>query len=299
MHKAHGCKTRMVFVTMKKYPHTINKNSAEKKEKILVEITKSVSSNGWTRRVKGVLTFATSLVVSITMLCSVSVGTALAAEEMAIPVPKSTSEPQASAELQIPVPKSIEETKVSNKTPVPIPISKEEKTQRELALLQDEYSGRDSYDVTQTLSEEQKEDLIRSVITEAEELRLAKMVYGEDRQNSLMERAATIWCAFNRADEWDKSISQVVVNSQFSGYYSSQKSPEWAVELARDVALRYALEKLGYEDVGRTLPEGYLYFSGSGGKNRFREEYRGRTYWDWDVTDPYDGEYDMMEYLAG
>ncbi len=147
------------------------------------------------------------------------------------------------------------------------------------------------------MTDEHKDLIIRSVISEEEELRLAKMVYGEDRQNSLMERSATIWCAFNRADAWEKSISSVVVTNQFHGYFPSQKSPEWAVELVRDVALRYGLEGLGYEDVGRTLPSDYLYFSGSGGSNRFRSTYSSKSYWDWDAVDPYDGEYDMMDYL--
>ncbi len=153
------------------------------------------------------------------------------------------------------------------------------------------------FDITD-MTDEHIDLLIRSVIDEDEEIRLAKMVYGEDRQNSLMERSATVWCAFNRSDEWDMPISSVVVNNQFHGYFPSQECPDWAVELVRDVALRYALEGLGYENVGRTLPSDYLYFSGSGGSNRFRTTYSSRSYWDWDAQDPYDGEYDMMELVG-
>lgn len=140
-----------------------------------------------------------------------------------------------------------------------------------------------------SLTDQHKEMLIRSVITEEEETKLAKMVYGEDRQNILMERAATIWCAFNRADAWGISIDEVITTNQFHGYFKGQKCPEWARELARDVALRYALEKLGYEDIGRVLPSDYLYFASNEGHNRFRQEYRSGIYWDWSYVDPYEG----------
>lgn len=35
------------------------------------------------------------------------------------------------------------------------------------------------------------------------------------------------------------------------------------------------LEKMGYIDVGRTLPSDYLYFSGNGKYNTYRTEYIG------------------------
>ncbi len=162
-------------------------------------------------------------------------------------------------------------------------------------VIQYEYDNTDETVLSvDKMTAEHLDFLIRSVITEEEETRLAKMVYGEDRENSLMERSATIWCAFNRAELWDMSISDVVTTGAFHGYFSGQKAPDWARELVRDVALRYALEQLGYEDVGRTLPKDYLYFAGGNGTNRFRTKDSGGEYWDWSAEDPYDGEHDMM-----
>lgn len=46
-------------------------------------------------------------------------------------------------------------------------------------------------------------------------------------------------------------------------------------ELARVTLARWELEKMGYIDVGRTLPSEYLYFSGNGEYNTYRTEYIG------------------------
>ena len=108
---------------------------------------------------------------------------------------------------------------------------------------------------------------------------------------SRAEQAAVVWCILNRVDAgtWGDTISQVVTYpSQFAWDPASPVEAEF-VELAEDVCRRWAAEKAGASDVGRTLPAGYLYFEGDGERNHFRTEWEkdwGRT-WDWSLPDPY------------
>ena len=108
---------------------------------------------------------------------------------------------------------------------------------------------------------------------------------------SRAEQAAVVWCILNRVDAgtWGDTISQVVTYpSQFAWDPASPVEAEF-VELAEDVCRRWAAEKAGASDVGRTLPAGYLYFEGDGERNHFRTEWekdQGRT-WDWSLPDPY------------
>lgn len=137
--------------------------------------------------------------------------------------------------------------------------------------------------------------LVRSVISEPDEEKLAKMLYGEDRtqrEDSRTKQAAVIWTVFNRIDDprWGNYVDSIVTHTQFTGYKYSNPVQDWAVEIVRDVALRYALEKAGYENVGRVLPHNYFFFADDGmGGNRFRTEYSGDyVYWDWSLESPYD-----------
>lgn len=151
----------------------------------------------------------------------------------------------------------------------------------------------------QSMTESHKELLIRSIISKEEETMLAKTVYGEDRDQNLMHRSAVIWSIFNRLDSdhyKENTIKELVTHNQFHGYFPSQKHPRWTHILVRDVALRYVLEKLGYENVGRTLPSDYLYFGGSTGVNRFRKHYKvDGHFWDWSCFDPYYGKYSFED----
>lgn len=128
--------------------------------------------------------------------------------------------------------------------------------------------------------------------TEAELELIAQTVWAEARGvESRAEQAAVVWCILNRVDAgtWGDTISQVVTYpSQFAWDPASPVEAEF-VELAEDVCRRWAAEKAGASDVGRTLPAGYLYFEGDGERNHFRTEWekdQGRT-WDWSLPDPY------------
>lgn len=93
------------------------------------------------------------------------------------------------------------------------------------------------------------------------------------------QRAAVIWCACNRADAWDMEIGDVFTVDQFHGLAIRGEVPEQHVELARDVLARWTLEAEGWVDVGRALPEKFLFFEGDGKINHFSTEYGGGKYW--------------------
>lgn len=93
------------------------------------------------------------------------------------------------------------------------------------------------------------------------------------------QRAAVIWCACNRADAWDMDIGDVLTVDQFHGLAIRGEVPTEHVELARDVLARWTLEAEGWQDVGRVLPERFLYFEGNGIVNLFSTEYGGGEYW--------------------
>ena len=93
------------------------------------------------------------------------------------------------------------------------------------------------------------------------------------------QRAAVIWCACNRADAWDMDIGDVLTVDQFHGLAIKGEVPAEHVELARDVLARWTLEAEGWQDVGRVLPNRFLYFEGDGRVNHFSTEYGGSEYW--------------------
>lgn len=93
------------------------------------------------------------------------------------------------------------------------------------------------------------------------------------------QRAAVVWCACNRADAWGMDIWDVLNVGAFHGLAIQGEVPEQHVEMARDVLARWALEAEGWVDVGRALPEQYLYFEGDGVRNHFSTEYGGGEYW--------------------
>lgn len=118
---------------------------------------------------------------------------------------------------------------------------------------------------------------------------IAKTLYGECRGCSMTQQAAVAWCILNRADNWGMGIIDVITApGQFGGY--SPNHPVWSelYDLAQDVLARWRRESNGETDVGRVLPREYMWFSGNGRVNIFRNAYRGGSVWDWSWESPYD-----------
>lgn len=126
--------------------------------------------------------------------------------------------------------------------------------------------------------------------TEDEAKALAQMVWGEARGvKSVTEQAACVWCVLNRCDEWGMTILEVVsAPYQFAGYDPDYPVDDELLALCEDVLTRYFSEKSGKTDVGRVLPPDYLFFSGDGQRNHFRNAYKGGEIWDWTLPSPYE-----------
>ena len=117
---------------------------------------------------------------------------------------------------------------------------------------------------------------------------LAQMAWGEARGCSDMEIAATMWCVCNRCDAWGLSIVEAVAApGQFAGWSSGNPLDDHIYKLAIDVLTRWELEKAGQADVGRVLPAAYLWFTGDGKHNAFRDAYQGGNVWDWSLPNVY------------
>lgn len=111
--------------------------------------------------------------------------------------------------------------------------------------------------------------------TEADVIALAQMLYGEARGCTVDNQMKCVWCVLNRVDDprFPNTIIGVLSQpSQFHGY--SPDFPVWdgLKDVALDVLTRWSLEKQGVT-VERELPNTYLWFTGDGTTNWFREVY--------------------------
>ena len=120
---------------------------------------------------------------------------------------------------------------------------------------------------------------------------IAKTLYGETRSDEIPtgQKAAVAWCILNRVDAgWGTIEDVVTAESQFTGYKASNPVWDSLRELTLDVLHRWAEEHDGAENVGRTLPAEYLYFTGDGDRNNFTKEWKsGEPKWDWSLESPY------------
>ena len=130
---------------------------------------------------------------------------------------------------------------------------------------------------------------------EADKLALARMVWGEARGCSTTEQAAVVWCALNRFDSGDPFYADcmtlydiVTQPAQFYGYDPENPVDPDILALVEDVLVRWMAERYCVGDVGRVLPAEYLYFTGDGRVNTFRDQYQGGNTWDWSLESPYE-----------
>ncbi len=122
---------------------------------------------------------------------------------------------------------------------------------------------------------------------------IALTIWGEARGCSKMEQAAVAWCILNRVDNenpyFPDTISGVVKQpSQFAGYSKYNPVEDDFLELAKDVLSRWEQEKNGETEVGRVLPDKYLYFGGNGKTNSFHTQDSYNDIWDWSCSNPYE-----------
>lgn len=152
----------------------------------------------------------------------------------------------------------------------------------------------DETDYTEPSVTQTEEQIIVDI--PAETVRMcAKMLYGECRgAKTTAEKAACLWVALNRVDAGYGTLTEVITaKGQFTGYRKSNPVDEELVALARDVLIRWHMERAGLDNVGRVIPSDYLYFrQDTSGKNTnvFRTKYAATNceYWDWSLPSPYE-----------
>ena len=120
-----------------------------------------------------------------------------------------------------------------------------------------------------------KEPTYEMYYTQDDVIAVAKMLYGESRGCTIDNQQKAVWCVLNRVDADgfpDTIIGVLSQPDQFHGY--STEFPVWdeLTAVAEDVLTRWSLEKQGVA-VNRELPKSYLYFTGTGRENIFREAY--------------------------
>ncbi len=145
-------------------------------------------------------------------------------------------------------------------------------------------------EVVEVVTPEPEPEVTPQPWTDEEVVLLAKMLWGEARGvKSDTEKAACVWCALNRVDQGYGDITIVVTAPrQFVGYTESNPVDDDLKALCEDVLSRWYAEREGQAEVGRVLPADYLWFSGDGERNHFRNAYRGGDRWDWSLPSPYE-----------
>ena len=129
----------------------------------------------------------------------------------------------------------------------------------------------------ETVEPEQPEAPIYYVMyfTEDDVAEVAKMLWGEARGCTRDNQIKCAWVVVNRVDDerFPDTIQGVLEQpSQFHGYDPSYPVTDELYSVAFDVLTRWSYEKQGIP-VRRELPNTYLWFTGDGEQNHFREEW--------------------------
>lgn len=126
---------------------------------------------------------------------------------------------------------------------------------------------------------------------------LGNVIFNEVGTSSKLDWSCVAWTVLNRVDKEETlSIKEVVsIPAQFA--YKPNRVMKTEAEknllkecenMARDVLARWMLEKDGFEDVGRTLPNNYYSFWGDGTNTHFRTTTGVYDYWDYSLGNPYE-----------
>ena len=109
--------------------------------------------------------------------------------------------------------------------------------------------------------------------TEDDVAAMAKMLWGEARGCSRDNQIKCAWIVCNRVDDerFPDTIQEVLEQpSQFHGYDPTYPVTDELYNIAFDVLTRWSYEKQGIP-VRRELPSSFLWFTGNGQENIFRE----------------------------
>ena len=113
---------------------------------------------------------------------------------------------------------------------------------------------------------------------------MAKVFWGEYNWGEHMspenygQASAVGWDILNMLDAggYGQTIEEVVsYPNRFAGYSPNNPVSAENYALAMEILARHELEKIAVADVGRTLPRDFLWFTGDGYVNTFRNAYEG------------------------
>ena len=170
------------------------------------------------------------------------------------------------------------ETEVVETEPVETEVTETEVTETEKAEVVE----------TETESEMQISDY---GYDEEQAIALAQLMWAEARGCSEREQSLVAWTVLNRVDvEYDGRAdfwSVLTEPNQFA-YNCNNPFLKYEYNIAVDVLQRWAAEKNGIVDSGRTLPKGYLYYYGDGKHNYFSTDGQSDELW-FGLGDPYEG----------
>lgn len=123
---------------------------------------------------------------------------------------------------------------------------------------------------------------------------LANIIWHEARGiEADVELACVAWTVCNRVDAGCGTLREVMTAPHQFAYVPDAEldagDPVYirCREIAADVLRRWSREQSGETDVGRTLPPEYLWYSGDGRHNYFRDAYTGGNVWDYSLPDVY------------
>ena len=88
----------------------------------------------------------------------------------------------------------------------------------------------------------------------------------------MREQSLVMWTVLNRLDvcyDGRSDFWSILTAPYQFAYYPNSPYEEYEYRIAVDVLQRWAAEKDGVVDSGRTLPKGYLYYWGDGAHNYF------------------------------
>ena len=111
--------------------------------------------------------------------------------------------------------------------------------------------------------------------TEEDVAEVAKMLWGEARGCTRDNQIKCAWVVVNRVDDkrFPDTIQGVLSQpNQFHGYDPTYPVTDELYSVAFDVLTRWSYEKQGVP-VRRELPKSFLWFTGNGAENIFREVY--------------------------
>ena len=160
----------------------------------------------------------------------------------------------------------------------------------ETEVTETEVTETEKAEVVETESESESEMQISDYgYDEEQAIALAQLMWAEARGCSEREQSLVAWTVLNRVDvEYDGRTDfwSILTEPDQFAYNCNNPFLKYEYNIAVDVLQRWAAEKNGVVDSGRTLPKGYLYYYGDGKHNYFSTDGQSDELW-FGLGDPY------------